>query len=98
MGSDGTRAVRAASSSASLPAFRRRAFPLSRFIGFLADKLGVIGKESSAAKDHSVSAIVGYAEFIEAHPDMPRAHKTRFLEAIMRCCEESRHRTASFSG
>ncbi len=45
---------------------------------------------ASPKPDHGLAAISNYVQFIAAHPDMPIAHKDRFLGEIMRCCRELR--------
>ena len=48
-------------------------------------------KQRKAVAQNNVSAIAGYANFINAHPDMPISHRQRFLKQISRCCEEALH-------
>ncbi len=48
------------------------------------------GTEAGLEVGSGLTAISNYVQFIAAHPDMPRAHKDRFLGAIIRCCEDLR--------
>ena len=46
--------------------------------------------EAGLEPGSGLAAISNYTQFIARHPDMPRAHRDRFLGQIIRCCEELR--------